>query len=366
MGEGCGVATAEAQLVDLVMRVRELTLSGQADRALAVAQPELAQVRHADPQETTQSLLVHVAKALVQLGLFPQAEEILGVATRMAEELGQPLRQVQPLVVRAAMRVRRGRADDALITLAEAVATLQRAIMAGSADAVSSGVVQARHDLAEAADELGLLEFAEAWFVANDQVIEAVAPIFWRWLHLAAFATHQLVSAVRFEHLDKPVSARDRLVRAAELAARLRALPDVQDSWRVSETALDGCIRVRTGRAEDVLRRLEGIGPELETRTNTGDRLLFHLARAQAWACIGDAHEARVEAATGLRLARETGAARWEAEAWRLHAEAVRLAGRHDAAEQIEARFIAQHEELTAQELTRALRFRELIGWRRR
>jgi hypothetical protein len=43
----------------------------------------------------------------------------------------------------------------------------------------------------------------------------------------------------------------------------------------------------------------------------------------------------------------------------------VRLAGRPDA-DQVEARFITLHEELTAQELTRALRFKELISWHRR
>jgi len=357
---------AEAQLADLVVRVRELTLSGQADRALAVAQPELAQARRAGPRETTQSLLGYVAKALVELGLFEQAEEILAVAVRMAEELGQPLRLVPPLVLQAVMRVRRGRADDALATLAEAVATLQRTTAAGPADPADPAMVQARQDLAETADELGLLEFAEAWFAANDQVVDMVAPAFGRWLHLTAFATHELVCSVRFEHLDKPVSARERLVRAAALAARLRAMPDVEDSWRTSAIALHGCIWVRTADPEDVLRQLDRIGPELETLTNVGDRLLFHLARARAWVCIGDAHEARVEAATGLRLAREMGAVRWEAEAWRLHAEAVRVAGRQADAEQIEARFIALHEDLTAQELTRALRFRELIGWRRR
>jgi len=356
---------AEAQLADLVVRVHELTLGGQADRALAVAQPGLAQARRDGPRETTQSLLVCVAKALVELGLYEQADEILRVAVRMAADLGQPLRQVQPLVLRAAMRLRRGHADDALMTLAEA-ATVQRASAAGPGDPADLCMIRARHDLAVAADELGLLEFAEAWFTTNDRVANMVAPACARWVHLSAFAVHQLVSAVRLEHLDKLVSARGRLVHAADLLARLRVLPDIEDSWRVSAIVIDGCVRVRTGHPEDVLSRLDGIGPELETRTNVGDRLLFHLARAQAWVCIGEAQEARVEAAAGLRLARETGATRWEAEAWRLHAEAVRVAGRQADAEQVEARFIALHEDLTAQELTWALRFRELIGWRRR
>lgn len=353
---------AEAQLADLVLRVRELTLGGQADRALAVAQPELAQARRAEPRETTQSLLICVAKALVELALYDQADEILTVAARMAQDLGQPLRQVPPLVLRAAVRVRQGRADDALTTLAEAAA-MQRAHAVVPADL---NLIQARHDLAVAADELGLLEFAEAWFTANDQVVGTFAPACGRWLHLSAFATHELVNAVRLEHLDKLVSARERLVRAAELVARLREQPDIEDSWRVSATAIDGCVRVRTGHPEDVLDRLDRIWPELETRTNVTDRLLCHLARAQAWVSLGEAQEARLEAAAGLRLARETGAARWEAEAWRLHAEAVRLAGRPDDAEQVEARFITLHEELTAEELTRALRFKELIGWQRR
>jgi tetratricopeptide (TPR) repeat protein len=356
---------AEAQLADLVVRVRELTLSGQADRALAVAQPELAQASRAGPRETTQSLLVGVAKALVELGLHEQADEILGVAIRMAADLGQPLRQVQPLVLRAAMHMRRGNADEALTTLAGA-ATMQRACAAGVRDPADTCMIQARHDLAVAADELGLLEFAEAWFAANDRVVGVVAPPCGRWLHLSAFATHELVTAVRLEHLDKLVSARDRLVRAADLVARLWAVPDIADSWQVSAAAIDGCVRVRTGHPEDVLSRLDRIGPELETRTNVGDRLLCHLARAQAWVFIGEAQQARVEAASGLRLARETGAARWEAEAWRLHADAVRLAGRAEDAEQVEARFIALHEELTAQELTRGLRFKELTGWCRR
>jgi hypothetical protein len=356
---------AEAQLADLVVRVRELTLGGQADRALAVAQPELAQARRAGPQETTQSLLVCVAKALVELGLYEQADEILSVAVRMAAELHQPLRRVQPLVLRAVMRLRRGHADDALLTLAEA-ATVQRASAANPGDPADLGMIQARHDLAVAADELGLLEFAEAWFATNDQVANVHAPACGRWVHLSAFAVHQLVSAVRLEHLDKLVSARSRLVHAADLVARLRALPDIEDSWRLSAIAIDGCVRVRMGSPADVLSRLDGIAPELETRTNVADRMLFHLARAQAWVFAGDAHEARVEAAAGLRLARETGTARWEAEAWRLHAEAVRVAGRQGDAEQVEARFIALHEDLTAQELTRALRFKELTGWHRR